>query len=71
MLADNKSYGLFESFKNKQVYTHALTVGAKGGVTYYEEASMRPDLVLKDLVKILHPDLQLDHELYFFKPLED
>lgn len=71
MLADNKSYGLFESFKNKQIYTHALTVGEKGGVTYYEEASMRPDLVLKDLVKILHPDLQLDHELYFFKPLED
>ena len=71
MLADNKSYALFDAFKNKQVYTHALTVGAKGGVTYYEEASMRPDLVLKDLVKILHPELLLDHELYFFKQLED
>lgn len=71
MLADNKSYALFDAFKNKQVYTHALTIGAKGGVTYYEEASMRPDLVLKDLVKILHPELLLDHELYFFKPLED
>jgi iron complex transport system substrate-binding protein len=71
MLADNKSYALFDSFKNKQVYTHALTVGAKGGVLYYEEASMRPDLVLKDLVKILHSDLQLEHQLYFFKPLKD
>ncbi|WP_298955666.1 ABC transporter substrate-binding protein [uncultured Nonlabens sp.] len=71
MLTDNKSYGLFDAFKNKQIYTHALTLGEKGGVTYYEEASMRPDLVLKDLVKILHPKLELDHELYFFKPLED
>jgi iron complex transport system substrate-binding protein len=70
MLADNMSYVLFDAFKNKQIYTHALTVGAKGGVTYYEEASMRPDLVLKDLVKILHPELELDHELYFFKPLK-
>lgn len=71
MLADNQSYALFDAFKNKQVYTHALTIGAKGGVTYYEEASMRPDLVLKDLVKILHPELLPYHELYFFKPLKD
>ncbi|AGC78366.1 iron complex transport system substrate-binding protein [Nonlabens dokdonensis] len=71
MIEDNKSYQLFDAFKNKQVYTHALTVGAKGGVTYYEEASMRPDLVLKDLVKILHPELEMEHELYFFKPLKE
>ncbi len=71
MLEDNKSYQLFDAFKNKKVYTHALTVGKKGGVTYYEEASMRPDLVLKDLVKILHPELELNHKLYFFKPLNE
>lgn len=71
MLEDNKSYALFEAFKNRQIYTHALTVRAKGGITYYEEASMRPDLVLKDLVQILHPDLQMDHKLYFFKALND
>lgn len=71
MLEENASYNLFDAFKNKRVYTHALTVGEKGGVTYYEEASMRPDLVLKDLVKILHPELKLDHELYFFKPLKE
>jgi iron complex transport system substrate-binding protein len=71
MLEDNKSYAQFDAFKNKQIYTHALTLGSKGGVTYYEEASMRPDLVLKDLVKILHPEIKLEHELYFFKKLND
>lgn len=71
MLKDQPAYALFEAFKKRQVYTHALTVGATGGVIYYEEASMRPDLVLKDLVKILHPHLQQEHELYFFKPLKD
>jgi iron complex transport system substrate-binding protein len=71
MQNDQKAYTLFDSFKNKKVYTFALNKGEKGGVTYYEEASMRPDLVLKDLVKILHPELELDHELYFFAPLED
>ncbi|MDP5078335.1 MAG: ABC transporter substrate-binding protein [Nonlabens sp.] len=71
MLADQPAYALFDAFKNKQVYTFALAKGEKGGVTYYEEASMRPDIVLKDLVKILHPEVALNHSLYFFKPLND
>lgn len=70
MLEDSKTYELFDAFKNKEVYTFALTKGEKGGVTYYEEAHMRPDIVLKDLISILHPEVDLDHELYFFKPLE-
>jgi iron complex transport system substrate-binding protein len=30
----------------------------------------RPDLVLKDLIKICHPELLKNHDLYFFKPLD-
>jgi len=71
MLADQPAYDLFDAFKNKQVYTFALTKGAKGGVIYYEEAAMRPDIVLKDLVTILHPEINLNHKPYFFKPLTD
>ncbi len=71
MRRDSETYSLFTSFQNKEVYTFSLTVGKKGGITYYEEASMRPDIVLKDLVKILHPTIDLDHEPYFFKPLEE
>ncbi|MGB3591032.1 MAG: ABC transporter substrate-binding protein [Nonlabens sp.] len=71
MLQDNRAYEKFKAFKDKQVYTFAKTVGAKGGVTYYEEAAMRPDLVLADLIKILHPSFSMDHELYFFKPLDE
>jgi len=71
MQADNNTYSQFEAFQNKKVYTFALNKGARGGITYYEEASMRPDLVLKDLVKILHKNSLPDHELYFFKPLTD
>jgi iron complex transport system substrate-binding protein len=33
-------------------------------------ASNRPDLVLKDLIKILHPELLSDYELYFFERLK-
>lgn len=70
MLASNNSYQLFEAFKNKQLFTFALRKGATGGVIYYEEASMRPDLVLKDLILIFHGDTAAS-SLYFFDPLKD
>ncbi|ARN77113.1 ABC transporter substrate-binding protein [Nonlabens spongiae] len=70
MRHDQNAYTLFKAFEERNVYTFAKNKGAKGGVTYYEEAAMRPDLVLKDLVKILHPEMELDHKLYFFSPLD-
>jgi len=70
MLADNSSYKLFEAFQNKVLYTFALRKGATGGVVYYEEASMRPDLVLKDLISIFHGQASTG-KLYFFDPLEE
>lgn len=70
MLASNNSYQLFEAFKNKRLFTFALRKGATGGVIYYEEASMRPDLVLKDLILIFHGDIAAS-SLYFFDPLKD
>jgi len=33
-------------------------------------ASARPDLVLKDLIKIFHPELLPDYKPFFFKNLE-
>lgn len=66
----NKHYQEFEAFKQKKVYGIAHKTGVTGGVLYYELAPNRPDLVLKDLVKILHPEVSLDHELFFFKALE-
>lgn len=66
----NKAYTQLDAFKNKNVYSFSSLKGETGGVVYYELAPNRPDLVLKDLVKILHPDLLPDYELYFFRDLE-
>lgn len=63
-------YKQFNAFKKKQVFTFAATKGATGGLLYYELAPHRPDLVLKDLISILHPDLLPKHQPVFFKPLE-
>lgn len=66
----NQAYTQFEAFKTGEVYTYSLRKGETGGVIYFELAPNRPDLVLKDLIKILHPELFPNHELYFFDKLQ-
>jgi iron complex transport system substrate-binding protein len=63
-------YPQFKPFKERRIYTFANTLGATGGLLYYELAPQRPDLVLKDLIHIFHPELLPEHQPFFFKPLE-
>ena len=70
MNENNPHYKQFDSFKNKKVYSYAVNKGAKGGIVYFELSPSRPDLVLKDLIKILHPELLPNHKLFFFQKLE-
>jgi len=65
----NNRYTFFEAFKNKSVYSSTLKTGAKGGLVYYELGPMRPDLILKDIIRIAHPELLTDYEPYFFEKL--
>ena len=66
----NPHYTQFQAFKNKKVYSFNRKKGGKGGALYYELAPNRPDIVLKDMVKILHPDLLKNYKPYFFEQLK-
>ena len=66
----NKVYAQFDAFQTDQVYSFTTKKGATDGVIYYELAPNRPDLVLKDMIKILHPELLQDYKLYFFSKLD-
>ena len=70
MQESSKHYQAFKSFQQKKVYTFAKTKGISGGVLYYELAPYRPDAVLMDLIRILHPDHLPDHKPFFFHPLD-
>nr|WP_294936687.1 ABC transporter substrate-binding protein [uncultured Flavobacterium sp.] len=65
----NPHYSQFDAFKNKNVYTFEAKLGATGGTVYYELAPSRPDLVLKDYIKIFHPELLPDYTLTFAQKL--
>ena len=66
----NEHYKKFKAFQTKNIYSFVNKTGQTGGVLYFELGMARPDLVLKDLVKICHPELLIDYEPYFFKRLD-
>ena len=63
-------YKRFKAFQEQQIFTFASEKGESGGVIFYELAPNRPDLVLKDLISIFHPQLLPDYKTTFYKPLE-
>ena len=70
MSDSNPHYDQFASFKNKKVYSYSVNKGSKGGILYFEWSPTRPDWVLKDLIKIFHPELLPNHKLNFFQKLK-
>ena len=70
MAEANQHYTKFKAFQNKKVYSFSGKKGKTGGILYYELAPNRPDIVLKDLVKILHPELLIGYKPFFFEKLK-
>ena len=70
MEQSSSHYTKFAAFRHKKITTFSSKKGKTGGLIYYELAPNRPDLVLRDLVKILHPEVLPDHELFFFEKLK-
>lgn len=66
----DKRYAKFKAFKQANVYSYNAKRGEKGGMTFFELGYARPDLILADIIKILHPELLPGYQLYFYKKLQ-
>lgn len=62
-------YKALGAFKKGNVYSYNARIGEKGGNEYMELGYARPDIILADLIKILHPHLLPEYQLYFYKKL--
>ena len=63
---DYAPYARFKAFQDRKVYgcnTHH--------VPFYEESPFHPELLLKDLIKIFHPELLPDYDLKYFSNLAE
>jgi iron complex transport system substrate-binding protein len=63
-------YARFKAFRQKNVFNYDARMGETGGNEFLELGYLRPDLILMDLVKIAHPQLLPDHELFFHRRLK-
>ncbi len=62
-------YTEFKAFKNKNIYTFSKKRGANGGVIYFELSPIQPHFVLKDLIKVTHPELLPEYKTHFLEKL--
>lgn len=53
-----------------QVYNNNLRTSSVGGNDYWESGTVRPDLVLADLIAVFHPDLLADHRFVYYRQLK-
>lgn len=67
--ADKKNT-FFKAYKTGNVYNGDKRRTAQGGIDYWESATFNPDLVLADLIHILHPEILPNHELYYYRKLK-
>jgi iron complex transport system substrate-binding protein len=61
--SEDSRYGLFRSFRTGRIYSNNGKIGPGGGNDYYQGTAARPDLLLADMIAILHPELLPDHKL--------
>lgn len=69
-LAADERFAEFSAFQNGNVFNNNVRLNENGGNDYWETGVTNPHLVLADLIKIFHPELLPDHELYFYQQLE-
>jgi iron complex transport system substrate-binding protein len=66
----NSHYEQFSTFKTGEIYSFSKKRSESGGVAYFEFAPIQPHIVLKDLIKVAHPELLPGYEPYFLQRLE-
>jgi iron complex transport system substrate-binding protein len=63
-------YKEFAPYQSSEVYTYGARKGLGGGISYLELGYARPDMVLADMIKIIHPEVLPDYDLYFYGQLK-
>lgn len=60
----------FNAFQKRKVYNNYKRSNALGANDYWESGVVRPDLILSDLIKIMHPKLLQEHNLVYYNQLD-
>lgn len=70
LLGGNPKFADILPVKNGRVFNCNKRGTPGGGSDFWESGAVRPDVVLKDVVKMLYPQMLAEHELYYFRKIE-
>jgi len=60
----------FKPIKTGLIFNRNKRLSPGGGNDYMESGTVRPDLILKDLIKILHPNLFPENDFFYYTKLD-
>ncbi|AFY56166.1 ABC-type Fe3+-hydroxamate transport system, periplasmic component [Rivularia sp. PCC 7116] len=66
--ADSR-YSDFQAVKKGNIFNNNARLNGNGGNDYWEAGISNPDVILNDLIKIFHPELLPNHQLFFYQKL--
>lgn len=70
ILAKDARFRDFKSFQNGRIYNNNKRMSSAGGNDFWETGVVRPDLILSDLITILHPEAMESDSLHFYQKVE-
>jgi len=66
IIETDKRLAHFKPLKIKQIYNRTKRVSENGGNDYMESGIVQPQLILRDLIRIFHPELLPDSTAFFY-----
>jgi len=74
-LAELKSsdprFSAIPAFRQHRVFNNTLRRTPEGGSDFWESGVVQPHIILRDLIRILHPDLLPEHRLVYYIMIND
>ena len=67
--AVDQRYTRFNPYRKGTLYNSNKRMNDIGANDFWESGAVNPHLILADLVKIFHPELLPDHQLFYYKQL--
>jgi len=61
---------LVKPFRRGMVYNNCNRLNVSGGNDFFESGVVNPHIILKDMIRIFHPDLLPDHQFFYYMKLE-
>jgi iron complex transport system substrate-binding protein len=69
LMAFDARFSQLPAVKKSQVYNNNLRTSPGGGTDYWESGVVHPDLILRDLVNIFHPQLNVVRDFNYYKKI--